>query len=61
MYNYNKIEVITTQHGDKVITMSEEIFTEMIVALYEGRDHQSEDNRKATAEHTQKIINSLNK
>lgn len=60
IYNYEKhVKVVTTPSGDKVITMNEAIFTSMIVALYEGRNHQEQDNRDATARTTQRLINAL--
>lgn len=62
IYNYEKhVKVVTTPSGDKVITMNEAIFTSMIVALYEGREHQEQDNRYATARTTQRLINALHK
>ena len=60
IYNYEKhVKVVTTPSGDKVITMNDAIFMSMIVALYEGRDHQEQDDRNATAENTQSLINAL--
>lgn len=60
IYNYEKhVKVMTTTSGDKIVTMNEAIFTSMIVALYEGRDHQEQDNRYATARSTQSLINAL--
>lgn len=60
IYNYEKhVKVVTTPSGDKVITMNDAIFTSMIVALYEGKDHQEQDNRDATAKTTLRLINAL--
>ena len=62
IYNYEKhVKVVTTPSGDKVITMNDAIFTSMIIALYEGRDHQKQTNRDATARSTQSLINALHK
>ena len=60
IYNYKKhVKVVTTPSGDKVITMNEAIFTSMIIALYEGKEHQEQDNRDATAKSTLRLINAL--
>lgn len=60
IYNYRKhVKVVTTPSGDKVITMNEAIFTSMIIALYEGKEHQEQDNRDATAKSTLRLINAL--
>ena len=60
IYNYEKnVKVMTTTSGDKIITMNGAIFTSMICTLYEGRDHQKQDNRDATARTTQRLINAL--
>lgn len=60
IYNYKKhVKVVTTPSGDKVITMNDAIFTSMIIALYEGKEHQEQDNRDATAKSTLRLINAL--
>lgn len=60
IYNYRKhVKVVTTPSGDKVITMNDAIFTSMIIALYEGKEHQEQDNRDATAKTTLRLINAL--
>lgn len=60
IYNYGKhVKVVTTPSGDKVITMNDAIFTSMIIALYEGKEHQEQDDRDATAKTTLRLINAL--
>lgn len=60
IYNYGKhVKVVTTPSGDKVITMNDAIFTSMIIALYEGKEHQEQDDRDATAKSTLRLINAL--
>lgn len=62
IYNYeNNVKVATTPNGDKVITMNREIFTSLIVNLYEGKAYQQQDGRDATANMTQDLINALDK
>lgn len=62
IYDYARnINIVTTPNGDKVITMNKEILSEIIVYLYEAKEHQEEDGRNATAQTTQEIINILHK
>lgn len=62
IYNCERnVKVVTTPNGDKVITMNREIFTSLIVNLYEGKAHQKQDGRDATADTTQCLINALDK
>lgn len=62
IYDYaNNVKVVTTVNGDKVITMNDAIFTTMICDLYEAKEMQQQDNRKATAETTQELIDALRK
>lgn len=58
-FDYKDINVVTTPHSDKVITMNEATFTRLIVNLYEAQDKQEEDNRNATAHNTGEMIEAL--
>jgi hypothetical protein len=50
MYDYNKnINIITTIHGDKVITMNQEILTVIENALYDAARSHEKEGRDATA------------
>lgn len=60
LYDYqNNVNVTTTAHGDKVITMSEEIFTEMCNYLYDASEHQKENKLLATSERTMELWKKL--
>ena len=62
IYDYaNNVKVMTTVNGDKVITMNDAIFTELIVDLYEAKTRQKQGMRNATAHTTQELIDALRK
>lgn len=59
-YNYSKnISVVTTPNGDKVITMNEQIFTELCNHLHDAATLQEKEGRNATAEYTKKLWGAL--
>ena len=56
LYDYeNNINVITTPNGDKVITLNQAIFDQLVNTLYDGADLQLQEGHEATA-HFTKIL-----
>lgn len=56
IYDYaNNIKVITTNGGDKVITMNEAIFTTIRNAIHDGSEYMEEKGYKATADDYKKL------
>lgn len=61
IYDYkNNINVITTPNGDKVITMNEQIYVELLNHIYDASEHQKSQNHNATAESTMEMWDALN-
>lgn len=61
IYDYkSNIKVITTPSGDKVLTMNEAIYTEILVNLKEAERHQRQEGRNATADSTDELWLYLN-
>ena len=61
IYDYkNNINVITTPNGDKVITMNEAIYVELLNHIYDASQYQESKNHKATAESTMEMWDALN-
>lgn len=61
IYDYkNNINVITTPNGDKVITMNEAIYVELLNHVYDASRFQESQNHKATAESTMEMWDALN-
>ena len=60
LYDYeNNITVNTTPNGDKVVTMNDAIFTEILHAMANGRAWEKEHGYNATAEQTRKLWTEL--
>ena len=60
-YNYRKnISVVTTPHGDKVITMNSAVFDLLVNHLYDAAKLQEIDGHKATSEDTKELWRALN-
>ena len=61
IYDYkNNINVITTPNGDKVITMNEAVYVELLNHVYDASRFQESQNHKATAESTMEMWDALN-
>ena len=61
IYDYkNNINVITTPNGDKVITMNEAVYVELLNHIYDASQYQESQNHKATAESTMEMWDALN-
>lgn len=61
IYDYkNNINVITTPNGDKVITMNEAIYVQLLNHIYDASEHQKSQNHNATAKYTMKMWDALN-
>lgn len=61
IYDYkNNINVITTPNGDKVITMNEAVYVELLNHLYDASVYQKSKNHNATAESTMEMWDALN-
>ena len=61
IYGYkNNINVITTPNGDKVITMNEEVYVELLNHLFDASLYQQSKNHNATARSTMKMWEALN-
>ena len=61
MYDYqNNIKVTTTPNGDKVITMNEAIYVELLNHVFDASRYQESQNHKATAESTLEMWDALN-
>lgn len=61
IYDYkNNINVITTPNGDKVITMNEEVYVELLNHLFDASLYQQSKNHNATAKSTMKMWDALN-
>lgn len=61
MYDYqNNIKVTTTPNGDKVITMNEAIYVELLNHVFDASRYQESQNHKATAESTLEMFDALN-
>lgn len=61
IYDYkNNINVITTPNGDKVITMNEAIYVELLNHVYDASRFQESQNRNATAKSTMEMWGALN-
>lgn len=61
IYDYkNNINVITTPNGDKVITMNEAVYVELLNHLYDASVYQKSNNHNATAESTMEMWDALN-
>ena len=61
IYDYkNNINVITTPNGDKVITMNEAIYVELLNHVYDASRFQESQNHKVTAESTMEMWDALN-
>lgn len=61
MYDYQKnIKVTTTPNGDKVITMNEAIYVELLNHVFDASRYQDSQNHKATAESTLEMYDALN-
>lgn len=60
IYDYkNNINVITTPNGDKVITMNEAIYVQLLNHIYDASKHQKSQNHNATAKSTMKMWDAL--
>lgn len=61
IYDYkNNINVITTPNGDKVITMNEAIYVELLNHLFDASLYQQSKNHNETAKSTMKMWDALN-
>ena len=61
IYDYKKnINVITTPNGDKVVTMNEAVYVELLNHVYDASRFQESQNHKATAESTMEMWDALN-
>ena len=61
IYDYkNNINVITTPNGDKVITMNEAIYVELLNHLFDASLYQQSKNHNATSKSTMKMWDALN-
>lgn len=61
IYDYkNNINVITTPNGDKVITMNEAVYVELLNHLFDASSYQKLNNHNATAESTMEMWDALN-
>ena len=61
IYDYkNNINVITTPNGDKVITMNEAVYVELLKHLFDASAYQKLNNHNATAESTMEMWDALN-
>ena len=59
IYDYKaNIKVITTPHGDKVVTMNDAIFTLIKNCLYDAAELQKKEGHDATSEDTMKLWDS---
>lgn len=55
-FNYQEnINVMTTKHGDKVISMNKEIYTLLLNHIFDASEYQEERNLKATAKDTMEL------
>lgn len=60
-YDYkNNINVITTPNGDKVITMNEAIYVQLLNYIYAASEYQKSQNLNAIAEFTMEMRDALN-
>lgn len=60
IYDYkNNINVITTPNGDKVITMNEAIYVELLNHVWDASKYQESQNHRATAESTLEMRDAL--
>ena len=61
IYDYkNNINVITTPNGDKVITMNEAAYVELLNHLFDASVYQKLKNHNATAKSTMEMWDALN-
>ena len=61
IYDYkNNINVITTPNGDKVITMNEAVYVELLNHLFDASEYQKLNNHNATAKSTMEMWDALN-
>lgn len=61
IYDYkNNINVITTPNGDKVITMNEAVYVELLNHLFDASAYQKLNNHNATAKSTMEMWKALN-
>ena len=61
IYDYkNNINLITTPNGDKVITMNEAIYVQLLNNLFDASLYQKSENHNATAKSTMEMWDALN-
>lgn len=61
VYDYkNNTNVITTPNGDKVITLNEQIYTEILNHIYDAAEYQKSKGHNATADRTMALWKELN-
>lgn len=59
-YNYKKnISVVTTPNGDKVVTMSSQIFDNLVNNIYDAAELQENEGHVATSEETKELWRTL--